>query len=49
MYTKLFNAITDAISALQTAQQITEEIYMSSEEATLVIASPTETNENYDS
>ncbi|RPF47441.1 hypothetical protein EDD70_0226 [Hydrogenoanaerobacterium saccharovorans] len=32
MYTVLFNRVTDAIEQLQTAQQITEEIYVASGE-----------------
>lgn len=40
MYKKLFNTVTDAIRILQTAQAETEEIYISQEEAKIVLLKP---------
>ena len=37
MYLKLFRATTEAIAILQRVQQETEELYISSEEAKLII------------
>jgi len=37
MYKKLFNATTNAIKILQTAQAETEEMYMSQEDTTITL------------
>lgn len=38
MYLTLFNAVTDSITALQTAQAQTEEMYLSGDETAVAIA-----------
>jgi len=40
MYKKLFNATTDAIKILQTAQIEAEEMYISQEDATITLLNP---------
>jgi len=40
MYTKLFNATTDAIGILQKAQQDTEETFIMSPESVLSLVAP---------
>ena len=42
MYTTLFNAVTDAITILQDAQQLTEEQYVESGEPTITVIQPKE-------
>ena len=45
MYAKLFNAVTDAISVLQKAQQHAEEQYVQSDEPTITLIRPEETEQ----
>jgi len=45
MYLKLFNAVTDAINILQTAQVETEEIYMK-HESTIALLKPEDDNDD---
>lgn len=45
MYATLFNAVTDAVSILQTAQRQTEEQYVESDEPTITVIRPKESNE----
>mgnify|MGYP000851662999 FL=1 len=45
MYTQLFNAVTDAISILQKAQQKSEEQYVQSDEPTITLIRPEETEQ----
>lgn len=40
MYKKLFNAVTDTIRILQTAQAETEEIYLSQKDAAIILLRP---------
>lgn len=40
MYKKLFNAVTDTIHILQTAQVETEQMYISQEEARILLLKP---------
>lgn len=40
MYKKLFNAVTDTIRILQTAQIETEQMYISQEEARILLLKP---------
>ena len=48
MYKKLFNAVTDTIRILQTAQAETEEIYLSQEDAAIILLRPDADGDNDD-
>lgn len=49
MYNKLFNKITDVIYELQEIQQLTEEMYISSDEPTIIIIGKNNSNEKTES